>query len=569
MRAIGIDLGASKAVMAALEQGEPRPLLNREGSPLLAAALAVDSRGRLLVGHAALGGDGEPARLFLPRLGEGARVVAGGFEYTPEELTALLLATLGEDAQAALGGRVGRAAFAVPLSCGQRQMAALSRAARAAGLFATGFLPSPVAAALAYSRAHPGPATQTLLVADFGAANLSVAVVHSFPGALTVLGQAGEAWLGGEELTQGLAAHLLRRLQGRRELLLDESLATRQALRRQLRRAAEQAKVALSIVEEVPVHLAAEALGLPAALDEVLTRAQFAELAGPRLQEGLAVVERALAAAGLAGEAIDTALLVGGSAQVPLWRTLVQERLPRARLVGDVNPLLCVAAGTALWAAMRNEVRCPTCGQTAPLQARTCRRCGARLAGERRATCPRCFRPNDPGRSSCARCGASLRGARRAPRGPTPLADGAPAGLRCTRCGLVARAGAASCPACGEVLAPFVGLLSRGHLGVEREGGRMDVILPCGHALPSARPVYRSFAAGSAPRLEVPLYEGDKPFVAQNERVALVCVALPEEREAGAGVRVSFSLDGDGRPLVGATLAGGRGQVLDAWLEWQ
>lgn len=593
VHAISIDLGASRAVMAALGPGEPQLVAGRSHSPLWPSALAVGAGGELLAGQAALADDGQALRFFLPRLGEATRLPFNGREYTPDELASLLLVWLREEAGAALGRLPGRAVFAVPLSFGQRQVAALRRAASRAGLFTLGVVPAPLAAALAYSREHPEAPAHTLLVVDFGASSLSVAVVRIFPGALTMLGQAGEAWLGGEDLTQTIVAHLLRRLQGER-VLFDESLPARQALRRQLYRVAERAKLALSIVEQTRIHLTPKALGLPAAVDEVLTRAQFEEMAAPRLEEALAVVGRALAEAGLGGGDIDAALLLGGSAHLPLWQALLRGHLPRARVLADANPLTTVAMGAALWAGTCDELRCHNCGLPAPSESTACRRCGASLAGQVRLTCQRCFLPNDPALPGCRTCGASLRPARhawrRSPhsgricarcgacvapgrarcaacRAPVPVAR--PCGLRCERCGLLLAAAALPCPGCGQVVVPFVGGLSCRDLGIEREGGRMDVILPRGQALPTAQPVHRAFAAEAGrPLLEVPLYEGDKPFACQNERFALLRVALPADAALHAGVRVAFALDRDGLLAVSAALADGSGQALDAWLEW-
>ncbi|HOG48153.1 MAG TPA: Hsp70 family protein, partial [Anaerolineae bacterium] len=412
---------------------------------------------------------------------------------------------------------------------------------------------------------------QTLLVVDFGAASLGVAVLRTFPGALTVLAQAGETWLGGEDLTQSIVARLVQGLQRRRGVLIDESQAARQALRWHLRQAAEQAKVALTIVEEAGLVLAPEQLGVPAAIDVALTRAQFEALVRPRLEEALTVVEQALAAARLAGSEVDAVLLAGGSSQVPLWQALLLARLRRARLLRDFNPLTGVALGAALWAGMLGEVHCPACGLAQPFEAAACPRCGRPLSGEPRLACPRCFVPNDARRSGCVKCGTSLRAARQAgnlARVRNPRTTRGPSGLRCSRCGLVAPIGATVCAACGEAIAPFVGALSRSSLGIEGEGGRIDAILPRGRPLPTPEPAHRTLVA-AGPLLELAIYEGDKPFACQNERCAVLHVALPEGVPLAGRVDVALGLDRDGLLSAQARLAGDRGHELDAWLEWE
>lgn len=567
MPAIGLDLGASKAVMALVAGGEPRLIPNREGSPLTPAALAPGPAGTLAWGHAALEAAEPAVQMWLPRLGEATQVAFNGLEYAAGELAALFFHCLLCEAEASLGWRPGRAALALSPAFGQRQMALLRQAARRAGLLVQAVVPSTVAAALAYSWEHPDAAPCTMLVADFGASSLGVAVVRAFPGALTVLGQASEGWVGGEDVTQTIVAHLLRRLQRERGLLLDEDRAARRALRHHLRSAAERAKVALSTVERVTISLAAGAAPLPAELSEPLGRPQLEEMAAPLLASALETVERALAEAGLGGEGIDAVLLAGGAAQMPAWQAQLAQRLRRARFLRDANPRTHIALGAALWAGLLSQVHCPTCGLGLPLATSTCGRCGTPLAGEARLACPRCFLPNDPARLSCSKCGASLRAARRS-YAPATRAGWGDGGLRCGRCGLVAPTGAAACPHCGGLVAPFVGGLSRSNLGVERDDGGMDVLLPRGRPLPTQE-VWRAFAAGgSGEPLTIAIYEGDKPVARQNERCAVLRVDVPAGVEPGSRVQVGFRLDRDGLLGARARLGDGSAQALDAWLEW-
>ena len=574
MPAIGLDLGASKAVMAVLAGGEPRLILNGEHSPLIPAALALRPAGGLLWGHAALAAPEGAVEMWLPRLGEAVPMPLGGLEYAPDELAALFFSCLRREAEARLGRPAGRVVLATPLAFGQRQLALLRQAARRAGLFVLAMVPSTLAAALAYRWEHPEAEPQTMLVVDFGAGALGVALVRTFSGALTVLGQAGDRWLGGEDFTQVIVAHLLRRLQGERGLLLDETQTARRTLRQRLRRAAEEAKVALSTLEQVRLALPPEALGLRVGLSEPLQRGQLKEMAGPYFTQALEVIDRALAAAGLPGEGIDAVLLAGGAARMPLWQAELARRLRRARFLRDFNPLTGVAMGAALWGGLVSEVHCPTCGLESPAEATACPRCSAPLEGEVRLACPRCFLPNRPERLSCSKCGASLRAARRgasavqpASRARRPLVGwGSDGGLRCGHCGLVAPAGP-SCPHCGGVVAPFVGSLSRHDLGLEREDGRMDVVVPRGQPLPT-RPVWRTFAGGPEGPLEVALYEGDKPIARQNERCGTLRVHLPGDPEPACSVRVAFYLDREGLLEVRAELGDGSGRAVDAWMEW-
>lgn len=595
LRAIGLDLGTSKAVVTTLHRGEPQVILNREHSPLTSALLSLGAGGELLIGQAAREERGratESVQPFRPALAPAVAVLFNGLQYTPGELMAVFLLRLKQDAEAALGEPVERAVLATPVCLGRAQVMALRAAAEMAGLLVTRIIHSPIAAALAYSIAHPNIEPQTILVFDLGAGHLDVAVLRRFHGALTALGLAGENWLGGDDLTESVVAHLIRCLQSTRGLLLDETQQARHDLRRRLRPAAEQAKVALSFIEQIKIRLPGKAIGLPVGIAETLARAQLAEIIRPRLEEGLAVAERALATGRLSREDIQGLLLVGGSSQIPLLQTLLGERFHRARFLQDFNPLLGVALGAALFTGVPDEVRCPVCRLANPVEARICRACRGPLFGKVRVACPRCFLPNDPGRQICWKCGASLRpfaaqrpaqpATRPCPRCGAPVAAGrtvcsaclAPQarrtrdGLRCRRCGSVPPAGAPACPACGEAITPFIGAISSRSLGIELSDGRLDILLPEGSSLPGPEPVYRTFyTVGAGNRyLEVTLYEGDKPIARENSQCGRLRLALPEDLPPDTAVRVAFSLDADGLPAVNAWLARDPAQEVEVQL---
>lgn len=583
LRAIGIDLGSTKSVVAALRRGEPQALPNREHSPFTPSTLGLGPSGELLAGGGAV------------PVGSDSPLAFNGLQYTAGELVALFLAGLKAEAEAALGEPVRRAVLAAPVSFGQGQLAGLQAAARLAGLFVLRVVHSPVAAALAYSVAHPSPQPRTVMVYDLGGGCLDVAVLRLFRGALTTLGLAGESWLGGADLTESIVAYLIRGLQGHRELLLDETQAAREKLRRLLGSRAEEAKVGLSIVERAHVAIAAEEIGLPVGVDQTLTRGELEELVEPRLQETLEVTERALAEAGLAAGSIEGLLLAGGSSRIPLLQALLAQRFPQARTLRGLNPLLGAAMGAALLAGMAAEVHCPTCGHSNPGEAATCRRCNGPLAGEERTACPRCFLPNGPRRHACWKCGASLRAAGRVRRARAPaarpcprcgaagaagrpvcaachlpLAEAWPGGLRCGSCGLVLPAGEPSCPACGELVGPFVGDISSQGLGIELPDGGLDVVLPKGRSLPSPAAVYRTIHTLGAGQqsIGIHLYEGERPLARDNRCWGQLQLALPEGLPPDTPVQVGFALQQDGLLAANAALGDGSGREVEARVEY-
>jgi molecular chaperone DnaK (HSP70) len=579
LRAVGIDLGTTKAVIAALHRGEPLALAGADGSPVVPAVMGRSPGGRLLVGHAALAAPGE-----------GELCAPDGRPYTTVERMALFLAQLKRQPERALGEPVRRAVLAIPAFFGQAQIASLLEAAQMAGLLVLRLVQSPLAAAVAYGLGRPGARPQTILVFDLGGGCLDVAVLRLFHGAVVPLALCGDGWLGGDEFSDAIVAHLIRQLQAQRELVLDETAAARQRLRRSLRVCAEQAKVALSILEQTSLRIPGEVIGLPGEVGEILTRAAFEGLIGPRVEDALALAREAVEASGVPPEGIDGVLLAGGSSQVPLIEAALERQFPRAALLRGLNPFLGVAQGAALLAGTLERVECPSCGLANPIEREACQRCRTALVGEERLLCPECDLPNDARREVCWKCGASLRRAREA-RGeaPTcpacgaavqaggascpaclrPLRKSDPGGPRCLACARVAPAGASSCPACGTLLAPFVGGMAGHSLGLAFPDGRMDVLLPRGQVLPSPRPALRelrTFADGQT-ELEVPLYEGERPWARENS-VGALRLHLPEGLPSGTAMEVAFTFDRDGRLRVSASLKGDASADVEAILHW-
>ncbi|MCL6430337.1 MAG: Hsp70 family protein [Anaerolineae bacterium] len=583
LRAVGIDLGTTKAVIATLCRGEPLALPGSDGSPAIPAVVGRSPQGRLVIGRVAASPAAEPVQ-------DGALCAPGGEPYTPMERMALFLAQLKQQAERALGEPVRRAVLAIPTYFGQAQIASLVEAAHLAGLFVLRLVHSPMAAALAYSHGRPGARPQTVLVFDLGGGCLDVAVVRLFPGAVVPLALAGDGWLGGNEFSDAIVAHLIRQLQAQREAVPDENAAARQKLRRALRVHAERAKVALSVLEQAPIRIRGEVPGLAGEVGQVLTRACFEGLIGPRAEDALSVAGEAVEASGVPPEGIDGILLVGGASQVPLIEALLAARFPRAALLRGLNPHLSVAQGAAILAGALERVECPSCGHANPLDRQACERCGTALVGEERVLCPGCDLPNDGRRQACWKCGASLRGpaagrheaarcracgasvrsgAASCPACFRPLSKGDPGGPRCPTCDRAAPAGATSCPACGALLAPFVGGMARHSLGLAFPDGRMDVLLPRGQILPSPRPALRevrTLAAGQA-GLEVPVYEGERPWARENTGGRLR-LHLPEGLPAGTVVQLAFALDRDGRLRVGASIAEGSPGDVEATVDW-
>ncbi|MGQ9681707.1 MAG: Hsp70 family protein [Anaerolineae bacterium] len=555
-RAIGIDLGHDRSVVAAVCQGKTCSLPDETGSPFMAVDRVVGGGRHLQWAQA-----GEPVFCWA---GDDTLIRLDQHQYRSRELGALYLMRLRLLAEQALGEPVGRAVLTVPVTASQKHLHALREMAHAAGLAPLRLVHQPLAA-LVHRLSNANSTPRTLLAFGFGLYHLDVVVVRYLPGAVTVLGLAGADWAG-DELTGAVAAQWLQDLQAGRGVLREGNRREAEILRRRLHAHAETAKRALSIVEEVRTHLGPVELGLPAALAATLSREQYEEIVRPHLDKAVQAVDDALTLAGVAAADVDELLLLGGSTQAPLLRRLLLARLPHARLLVQCSPSLSGALGAAFLAAIADHICCPTCGCRCSAAAAYCGRCGHSLDGEERRVCRGCGLPNDPRRPVCWHCGASLRlapGTLRMGRVP-PLAA---LGLSCARCGAAMPPEAPACAVCGALALSFVGAIAAHTIVLEHPNGRCEPILSRGAPLPSAQPVCCDLRPAPGQRyVACSLREGDHAPAAANPVAAKVRVELPPDVADGTPVRMACRCDEDGLLEVSAWLPDGRDLEVD--LRW-
>jgi molecular chaperone DnaK len=379
-RAVGIDLGTTNSVIAAVEGGHPTVIPNAEGSRTTPSVVAFTEQGERLVGQLArrqaiLNPKGTiySAKRFIGRHFDEVSselnavtfdVVAGPdgavrFKvrdrlYAPEEVSALVLRKLVEDASKFLGERVTEAVITVPAYFNDAQRQATKDAGRIAGLEVLRIINEPTAAALAYGldkREH-----ETVLVFDLGGGTFDVSLLDVGDGVVEVRSTAGDTHLGGDDFDRRIVDHLADEFQRSDGIDLRRDP---QALQR-LFEAAERAKVELSSVTQTTINLpfiTADANG-PKHLNVTLTRATFEQLTADLVDRCLGPVERAMADAKVTANDIDEVILVGGSTRIPAVQKLVR------RLTGGkdpnmtVNPDEVVALGAALQAAIiKGEVK--------------------------------------------------------------------------------------------------------------------------------------------------------------------------------------------------------------------
>ncbi|NUR88011.1 MAG: molecular chaperone DnaK [Nonomuraea sp.] len=379
-KAVGIDLGTTNSVIAAMEGGQPTVIPNAEGSRTTPSVVAFTEQGERLVGQlarrqAVLNPQGTiySAKRFIGRRYDEVTseqkavsfdVVAGpngearfeirGKQYTPEEISALVIRKLADDAGKFLGERVTEAVITVPAYFNDAQRQATKDAGRIAGLEVLRIINEPTAAALAYGLDKK--ANETVLVFDLGGGTFDVSILNIGDGVVEVRSTSGDPHLGGDDFDRRIVDHLAEEFQRQDGIDLRRDP---QALQR-LFEAAEKAKVELSSVTQTTISLpfvTADAAG-PKHLNTTLMRSTFDKLTADLVERCLGPVEQAMADAKLTAADIDEVILVGGSTRIPAVQQLVR------RLTGgkdpnmSVNPDEVVAIGAAIQAAViKGEVK--------------------------------------------------------------------------------------------------------------------------------------------------------------------------------------------------------------------
>jgi molecular chaperone DnaK len=375
-KAVGIDLGTTNSAVAVVERPGEDPLVitTAEGSRLCPSVVGFSKTGERLVGQLAkrqavllpqstiysikrfVGrrwDEVESERAIVPYkvvAGKNGMSVAeiGGRQYTPEEISSMVLQKLKKDAESYLGEAVNDAVITVPAYFNDAQRNATKVAGEIAGFNVLRIINEPTAASIAYGVDRQDKA-QTILVWDLGGGTFDVTVLHMGGGVLEVMATNGDTHLGGDDWDEALVNHLADEF--RRENGIDVRKDA-QALQR-LREAAEKAKIELSTVGQTNINLpflTADATG-PKHLDVTLTRAKFEELTKPLLDRCVKPFESALADAKIKASGLEEVVLVGGSTRMPMIQELVQKLAGKEPRKG-VNPYEVVAAGAAIQAAV-------------------------------------------------------------------------------------------------------------------------------------------------------------------------------------------------------------------------
>lgn len=346
---IGIDLGTTNSCVAVMEGGEPVVIPNAEGNRTTPSVVGFAKDGERLVGQVAkrqaVANAENTVSSIKREMGSDYKVKAGGKEYTPQEISAMILTKLKTDAEKYLGQKVTQAVITVPAYFTDSQRQATKDAGKIAGLEVLRIINEPTAAALAYGLDKGKEKSQKVLVYDLGGGTFDISVLEISDGVFQVLATAGNNRLGGDDFDNKIINYLVEEFKKSDGIDLSKD---KMAMQR-LKEAAEKTKIELSGNLKSTVSLpfiTADSTG-PKHLEIELTRAKFESLISDYVEETISLTKKAMADAKLSKEDISKIIMVGGSTRVPMVVEEVKKFLGKDPFTG-INPDECVAIGAAI-----------------------------------------------------------------------------------------------------------------------------------------------------------------------------------------------------------------------------
>ena len=348
---IGIDLGTTNSCVAVIEGGEPVVIANAEGSRTTPSVVGFGKDGERMVGQIAkrqaITNPDKTIASIKREMGTDYKVNVDGKEYTPQEISAIILQKLKADAESYLGSPVTEAVITVPAYFTDAQRQATKDAGKIAGLEVKRIINEPTAAALAYG--VDKESDQKVMVYDLGGGTFDVSIIEMGDGVQEVLATAGNNRLGGDDFDKRIMDYIVADFKAKEGLDLS---GDKMAMQR-VKDAAEKAKIDLSGVTQADINLPfiyADATG-PKHYEATLTRAKFNELTADLVEATMVPVRQALKDSGLSASEIHKVLMVGGSSRIPAVNEAIKNFLGKEPFKG-INPDECVAVGAAIQAGV-------------------------------------------------------------------------------------------------------------------------------------------------------------------------------------------------------------------------
>ena len=350
-KVIGIDLGTTNSVVAVIEGGQPVVIPNREGSRLTPSVVGITKKGERLVGELAkrqaVANSENTVSSIKRKMGQKVKVKMGDKKLTPQEISALILQKLKEDAEAYLGEKITEAVITVPAYFDDAQRQATKDAGKIAGLDVKRIINEPTAAALAYGLDREED--QTILVYDLGGGTFDVSILQIGGGVFQVKSTSGNTQLGGDDFDRRVMQYLADDFKKEHgiDLMKDSQSVQR------LKDASEKAKIELSGTPSTQISIPFVAQGKdgPLHIETELTRSKLESLVQDLVERTGGPVEQALKDAKLKPEDIQKVLLVGGATRMPMVQRKVKELLKKEPSK-SINPDECVAIGAAIQAGL-------------------------------------------------------------------------------------------------------------------------------------------------------------------------------------------------------------------------
>ena len=344
---VGIDLGTTNSEIAVYRDGQPEVLVDELGRKILPSVVGVGEAGDLLVGEEARNQfvlyPERTVRSIKRRMGSGEKVQLAGREYTPQEISAIILKRLKDIAERRLGRSVRKAVITVPAYFSDIQRQATREAGEIAGLEVVRIINEPTAAAMVYEATqHQG---KRILVYDLGGGTFDASIVRIESGVVEVISSHGNNHLGGDDFDHKIVEHVLDHLKIKQGVdISDQPKAMARVLR-----SAEAAKKQLSDhpFARIEEEYLAESAGKPVHLSLELSREDYEDMIAPFIEETLGAVHIALESASLTSSEVDEILLVGGATRTPMVRRRLRESFGKEAR-GEVDPDLCVAMGASI-----------------------------------------------------------------------------------------------------------------------------------------------------------------------------------------------------------------------------